>query len=105
VNRTAATTASNSRVSGEGCDVVAVKYLTLQQVAERLALDSTKPLLTAIAAGQLSAVNVSGGTRRATWRVSPADLADFLESRRAVPVAAPRPRVKKRRLTGVTAYF
>lgn len=54
-------------------------YLSTKEVAARLSV-STKWVRAAIAAGELTAVNVSKG-KRAVYRVSEAVLTDFMEAR------------------------
>jgi hypothetical protein len=86
------------------------QYLSPGDVAERLGLAKTAPVLAWIHAGQLAAVNVSVGKKRSTYRIGPADLAAFLERRRVVPKRAPEPERTKRRRTwekpaGYTRYF
>ena len=78
-------------------------YLTVEQIAEKLGLPTTKSVKHWIKAGELPAVNVAGGKRNKRWRVAPADLDAFLDKRKAV---TPAPRVERRpRLANVTRYF
>lgn len=60
-------------------------YLTVAEVAARLSL-SEETITAAIKSGALPASNVSQGKLRPRWRVSESDLAQWLESRQAVPV-------------------
>lgn len=80
------------------------ELLTVREVARRLGLRKAAAVLAHIHAGRLQAVNVGAGTDRPTWRVSSADLAAFLASRRAVPADKPARRLR-RPAGGVTTYF
>jgi hypothetical protein len=77
-------------------------YFTPPEVAETLRGDQMK-VHGWIRKGELRAVNVaSSGTIRPRWRISQADLADFLAGR----TAAPQPPVSRRKQRpGVTEYF
>ena len=57
-------------------------------IAARLNLKKTDVVLAWIARGELKATNIaSDPTTRPLWRITEADLAAFLESRRATPKA------------------
>lgn len=79
-------------------------YLTVRQVADRLALAKADTVLRLIRAGALPAVNVSAGAGRPTWRISPEALGEFLAAHRAVPVPN-TPRRRRRKAVKVTSYF
>lgn len=80
-------------------------YYTVAEVQARLRLRKPDPVLAAIHAGQLRAVNVSAGPTRPTWRISEQALSAWLESRTARPAVA-APRQKRARVPGgVTPYF
>jgi hypothetical protein len=59
-----------------------------------------------IRTGQLAATNIgSNPTGRPTWRIDPADLKTFLDSRRATPAAKVEKRSRRPKRECVTAYF
>ncbi len=79
-------------------------YLTPPAVARRYGVDPAK-VLTWIRNGELGAVNVATSTGgRPRYRVSPADLALFEQSR----AAGPQPKItrcRRRQPQGVTQFF
>jgi hypothetical protein len=79
--------------------------LTVAEVLPRLGLKKTDSVLALIHGGHLRAFDVSApGSKRRTWRVHPADVGRFLESRQAVPAPKMERRAKAKR-PKVTAYF
>jgi excisionase family DNA binding protein len=78
-------------------------YLTPADVAARLNLSKVDGVYKLIQSGALTAVNVSTG-ERATWRVSPDALDQFLEARRAKPAPVVMRRTRTRQHK-VTNYF
>jgi hypothetical protein len=86
-----------------GGRVVADSYLTPRAIADQLRLAKTDAVLAWIARGELAAVNISAGTGRPTWRISPEALEEFLARRRAVP-AVLRP-ARRRKAVGVVKFF
>lgn len=81
--------------------------LTPKIIAEQLGTNA-EIVISWIHAGQLGATDVSAaGSKRPTWRIDPADLAAFLESRRAKPPAPVdrNRRRAKRPLAGVKEFF
>jgi excisionase family DNA binding protein len=79
-------------------------YLTPGQIAARLELRKVATVLGWIHSGELRAVNLSAGGKRATWRVAAADLEAFLAARRTVTPAA-RPTRRARPVAEVTEFF
>lgn len=79
--------------------------LSVRKAAELLGLRKHDTLLAAIAKGELVAYNVGIGPKRPTWRISPDDLAAFVEGRRAVPALQSKPKRRKRDDGRVTQYF
>lgn len=80
-------------------------YLTPRQVADLLQLAKPEQVRDLIHSGALPAVNVSSGTKRATWRIDPAALAAFIAARTTSPPAPPLPRRRKPLPMKVTKYF
>lgn len=70
--------------------------LTVVKVAEQLSV-SSKTVLHWISTGQLTASNCGRkpGAKKPRWRILPADLASFLQSRQPTP--PPQRRCRKRR--------
>jgi hypothetical protein len=79
--------------------------LTTAQVAARLGVKKVDGVLALIRKGDLVASNVSQGKKRAIWRVAEADLAAFLEKKRATPPAPTVRRRKRKAETPRTEYF
>jgi len=69
------------------------KYLTPPQVARQLGTDCNRVLLW-IRSGSLKAFNLSEGNR-ARWKISPEDLAAFLESKSNRVTADPPKRTRR----------
>jgi len=69
------------------------KYLTPPQVARQLGTDCNRVLLW-IRSGALKAFNLSEGNR-ARWKISPADLETFLESKSNRATAEPPKRARR----------
>lgn len=79
------------------------RMLTPPEVGKRLGVNAEK-VLGWIRSGELRAVDVSirHGSGRPRWRISEADLEDFLRARSAAPI----PKKSRRRSTaGVREYF
>ena len=80
------------------------RHMTPKEVAElcRVTVDKVTDW---IHDGSLTAVNVARHTGgKARWRISTADLEDFLRRRRSQP-PAPSTRRKKRQTENVTRYY
>lgn len=79
--------------------------LTIAEVADRLRC-SADVVLSWIRSGELAATNVAAtGSKRASWRISMDDLAEFSNSRR---VNRPQPKRQRRKRAAVTTprdYF
>lgn len=84
---------------GSGADG---RLLTPDQVAEHLRV-TAEQVRCLIRTGQLAAVNVSAGTKRPCYRITPDAVAEFL-ARRAQPAPISRRR-PPRRLPPVPDYF
>jgi hypothetical protein len=81
-------------------------YLTPADVAAKVNARKVDLVLGWIHTGQLRATNIgSNPTGRPTWRIDPADLATFLDSRRATPSAKVERRAHRLKRERVTAYF
>ena len=65
-------------------------FLIPREVAERLGINVTR-VLGWIRAGQLRATNISNSPTRPRWRIKPADLDAFLESRSNKPAEPEKP--------------
>ena len=81
-----------------------MRHFTTGEVAEMLSVTADK-VLDLIRTGQLGAVDVSlhrGG--KARWRISDADLENFLLRRRSQP-PTPAPKRKRRQPQEITKYY
>ncbi|MCY2929717.1 MAG: helix-turn-helix domain-containing protein [Planctomycetota bacterium] len=87
---------------------MAERWLTVAGVADHLAV-SRDTVESLIRGADLVAVDVSPNYRdrrpRAAWRVSPADLEDFLATRRTGVAATPVTRPARRRPKGDVVEF
>jgi hypothetical protein len=81
-------------------------FLTPADVAAKVNARKVDLVLGWIHSGQLKATNIgSNPTGRPTWRIDPADLEKFLESRRATLAAKVEKRSRRPKRERVTAYF
>jgi hypothetical protein len=80
--------------------------LSVAEVASRLGINKPDVVLGFIKAGELVAVNVSKGTKRALWRVKVQDLDAFIARRTSVQPTLPARR-RRKNLDGptITNYF
>jgi Helix-turn-helix domain len=79
------------------------EFLTPAAVASQLGGMKVEGVLEWIHDGSLRAVNTSKG-KRPTWKISPEDLAAFLEKRKSGPREKPVKR-RMRSASAVTKYF
>jgi len=78
------------------------EYLTVQQLARRWGVGS-RIVLAHIHSGRLPAVNVSAGSRRATWRLPRAAVLEFESARQPIP--AQRRRRRRHKAPEITRFF
>lgn len=71
------------------------RFMTPPEVAERLGV-SPERVIGWIRGGKLRASNLSDGSKRPRFRISPDALDDFLRSREVLPSAPPAPKQRRR---------